>query len=701
MAAIGTIRKYSGIAVGFIGISILAFVISDAFKSNSRLFNKNKLTLGTIAGQEISYQDFQRRFDQEIETYKQRNQVDNVTEDIRTQMRDELWQKISDEIIYSKEYDATGVVISPEELAYTVSGPNPHQAVQQFFVDPETKQFDRNRLIGFLKNMDQYPDLKAIWLDFEQELIKEKLRQKYFSIIKQSLFVTNLEAKDDYYAKNKFANFDYVSLRLNSIPDSTIQVTEKEVENKYQEVKSTHEVEASRSFDFVIFDVIPTAEDTAFLYQQLEKFKVEYAKTKNDSLFVEVNSDQHFDTVYRQRGYFNEIIDEAYFDGDNQDSIIGPFEEDGYIKIAKLADKKVDTVMYYRASHILIRPAGSTDQDTADAMAKAREYMQQVNNGDDFAMMAMRHSDDKGSGVKGGDLGWFRDGAMVKPFMDAVKRTKPGQMTVVKSQFGAHLIKITEAPSKTLIKVGIIAKTIEPSSQTYKDAYSKATTFAGSVSTFEEFEQTVMEEGLDKRIVTDISQNEREVAGFPNSRKLISWAFGAELHDISDIIEFEDKFVVAVLTEVVEAGFAPLEKIRIEIENQVRTDKKKEQLEKRLAETKTGKNNLQEIATSVESTVENVTNTSFSVPMLAGIGEEKTLIGSIFGMQPDHISDPIVGNNAVFLVKVNNFSQVEEPENLDESKKALLDNLQGMSQYETMESLKDLAKIKDERYKFF
>jgi peptidyl-prolyl cis-trans isomerase D len=99
-----------------------------------------------------------------------------------------------------------------------------------------------------------------------------------------------------------------------------------------------------------------------------------------------------------------------------------------------------------QASHILIRlEKGAPEAAVSAAEAKAREILAQLKaNPADFAKLAARHSEDPGSADKGGDLGLFGRGMMVKPFEDAVFSLKENELSdVVRSDFGFHLIKLT------------------------------------------------------------------------------------------------------------------------------------------------------------------------------------------------------------------------------------------------------------------
>ena len=106
-----------------------------------------------------------------------------------------------------------------------------------------------------------------------------------------------------------------------------------------------------------------------------------------------------------------------------------------------------------RASHILIAfPEKADAAAKAQAKAKADQVLKDVKSGKDFAALAKQHSQDPGSAVNGGDLGFFQKGQMVGPFNDVAFTLAPGAVSdVVETQFGYHIIKVAEKqPSRTV-----------------------------------------------------------------------------------------------------------------------------------------------------------------------------------------------------------------------------------------------------------
>ncbi len=107
------------------------------------------------------------------------------------------------------------------------------------------------------------------------------------------------------------------------------------------------------------------------------------------------------------------------------------------------------------ARHILIAvPAGATDQQKAAAKAKAESILKQAQaKRADFSKLAAKYSDDPSNRDQGGDLGSFARGQMIKPFEDAVFAMKPGEIRVVETRFGYHVVKLdsfTPAHTDTL-----------------------------------------------------------------------------------------------------------------------------------------------------------------------------------------------------------------------------------------------------------
>ncbi|MBN1932919.1 MAG: peptidyl-prolyl cis-trans isomerase [Desulfobacterales bacterium] len=110
-----------------------------------------------------------------------------------------------------------------------------------------------------------------------------------------------------------------------------------------------------------------------------------------------------------------------------------------------------------QASHILIKvESGANEAKKTETRNKIREIQQQLQKGKDFDALAKEFSECPSS-AKGGDLGYFRRGAMVKPFEDAAFALKPGEVSdIVETPFGYHLIKVVDKKAENTINYDTI-----------------------------------------------------------------------------------------------------------------------------------------------------------------------------------------------------------------------------------------------------
>jgi peptidyl-prolyl cis-trans isomerase C len=129
------------------------------------------------------------------------------------------------------------------------------------------------------------------------------------------------------------------------------------------------------------------------------------------------------------------------------DKQVGPVEinDADALEYYKQNEEDYNTPEQVRASHILIKVSPTaTEEEKAAAKTRMEKLLKEIKEGSDFATLARENSDCP-SKVKGGDLGFFERGAMVKPFEDAAFGMKPGQMSdVIETQFGYHIIKVTD-----------------------------------------------------------------------------------------------------------------------------------------------------------------------------------------------------------------------------------------------------------------
>ncbi|RYE19049.1 MAG: peptidylprolyl isomerase, partial [Sphingobacteriaceae bacterium] len=443
------------------------------------------------------------------------------------------WNQQISQVILLKQISKLGIAVGDDESKALIQGNNPSPQIVQAFTNRETGQFDKQQLIGFLSNVSSSkadPTTKAQWANFVNQIIEGKKSEKYLSLIRNGLYVNSLEAKDDYEARNKIANFKYVSLDYNSIPDNQIKLTDDDYNTYYNEHKNEFKnPEELRTLNYVVFDAAPSKADSAVVKEQVTKLLGGLKSAANDSLFVAINAATPAPLVYQKKGQIEPALDSVMFNA-APGFVYGPYLSNGAYKIAKLVNTVVgpDSV---KARHILINPAAAGGVDKA--LAKADSLRKLVQGGKDFAELAKTNSVD-GSAAKGGDLGTFARGAMVPVFEEAAFNGKKGDLKIVNSQFGVHLIQIEDQKgSSKVVKVAVVDKPLLPSSKTQSAAYAQAQAFLSKTSG-NSFTQEVKAEKLKQVTADDVNANASTLNGLESARDVVKWAYGAKTGDVSN-----------------------------------------------------------------------------------------------------------------------------------------------------------------------
>lgn len=700
MTLLTKIRNRSGLLISIIAIALLIFILESALESRKGLSTSDRSKIAVINGKDVDIAEFQSKLDQAETNQKQQSQQNTLDENTKDNLRAQVWNQILLENIVQPRYEKLGIAVSTDELFDMVQGKDPHPQIKQAFTDQKTNEFSPSNVVNFLKNMekDETGDTKTRWIVFEQAIKDERVSQKYTAMVKKGLYVTKAEAKRNYFGSSKTANIQYVVQQFNTIADSTIKVSEDDLKKYYNENKNKFkQKETTRGIDYVEFNVVPSNTDRTSLGEALNKLKEEFMVAEVDSDFVNQNSDSKFQSklIGPNSGFiFFDTLSRAPIG-----TVMGPYEEANRYKIAKLTAIKMspDSV---KARHILIPiNAGNVQaaKDRADSIKTA------IKGGKKFEDLAKTLSTDQGSAIKGGDLGWFKEGMMVKPFNDACFEGKIGELQVVESQFGIHLIEVMgKGKESKRIQVAIVDRTFAPSSATYQYFYGKASQFAGKSRNKEQFEKEAKAEGLNIRSAENLRETDRNFNGIENTREIVRWAYGAAKDDVSQVFQIGDKYMIAVLTKIMEKGTLPLdevkEKVEVEAIKQKKADKFKSDFE---ANMKAGEN-LEAIAKKMNLQVQNADNQNFLQGMLGQNGREQAVIGSVFGAKANSLSKPVVGDNGVYVYVVTSFTEAQaSTDDFKSNKENISNSVRQRVDYEIFEALKDKADIIDRRPLFY
>ena len=180
-----------------------------------------------------------------------------------------------------------------------------------------------------------------------------------------------------------------------------------------------------------------------------------------------------------------------------------------------------------------------------------------------FALLSAKLNDDASVKTQGGDLGWFADGTMVPAFNKACIDGKIGEYKLVETAFGFHIIQILDKkPAVKKIRVAMVDRRIEPSSQTYQDIYTKASEFAGENRTVAEFEKACTSKNYNKR-TAEVKAMDNSLPGVNGARTVIQWSYLEETEKgtVSSVFEVDGNYVVAALKSAREKGIQPMGRV--------------------------------------------------------------------------------------------------------------------------------------------
>jgi peptidyl-prolyl cis-trans isomerase D len=700
MATLQTIRNRAGIAIAIlIGLALAAFILGDLFKSSSSIMRGKQMELAEIDGKTLTYPEFQAKVDELSEIYKMNSGKTSLDQQTTDQIKEQTWQSVVRNLTMKDIYEKLGIGVSSPELFDMVQGKNPHPIIQSIFRDPNTGTVNRGALIQFLKYQQTNSTGKerGYWLFIENQIIEERSFSKYNNLLAKGIYVTSDEVKSDLKGRNHQANIQFVAKSFASVSDSEVKVSDEELKAYYEKNKEKYKQENNRNIEYVTFPVVASKTDEDKLVKWCTDIKDEFSTVADPAAFVNINSDVPFDPSFFKKDDLSPELAEFAFAGKVGD-IYGPYKDQNSWKLAKIQQfqELPDSV---EARHILIKVTSQADLAKATATIDSLKNLILV-KGQKFEDLARTKSDDTGSANNGGSLGWMRRGMMVKPFEDAAFFGKLNDLQVVKTQFGIHLLQVTNrGKTSPNVQLAIINRNIEPSSQTYQATYTAASKFASENQDAKKFNAAIVTQGLTKRLA-NIRENDKEIAGLANSRLLIRAAYKAKTGSLilgaegTPIFELGDQFVIAILTQEQEKGIATFASVKPAIELEVKKEKKAQQLVEKMS----GKTDLNQLASQLGVSVGEAQNITFESSSIPGVGFEPAIAGAATVLEANQVSKPVVGTNGVYVVKVTSVTQGTDGDTkTDKQRLAASVNYRALA----FEALRENAKIVDKRAKFY
>jgi len=661
MAILGKIRQRSIFLILVIGMALFAFVISGVFDGNSANSGPTD-PIAVVNDEEIDLTFFRQMVEQTERTYNYST----------LQSVNLVWNQALRNTIFNQEFEKLGIDAGKDQLEQIISSDEAVMNNPNF--QNEAGFFDFGIFTDYIAQLSvQEPAAYENWKAQEQSIINVAKQRIYLDLIKSSGGMTEAEARTLYHFENDNINIEYLQIPFDEIPDSLVSVSDAEVKQYIKSHEKAYERSASRNLQYVLFDESPTEDDLAAIRLRLEGLKDEqiayndvskltdtiqgFRTAENIIDFVDRYSEIPFDSIYRPRGEFNNEYADILF-GLEVGEVFGPYRDGNYFKISRLLDRKEEASL--RASHILIAFEGATrapstvTRSKAEAKREANRVLRLARrSGADFEGLAREYSDGP-TKTMGGDLGFFQEGQMAEPFFDFVNENRIGRIGLVETEFGFHIIKVTDKDD--LAMIADVANEAVASDETANEVFRKATEFeiesidaSDFIGSAEKYQYTV-------RPVKHITALEENLPGLFNQRQIVRWAFDDETR-IGDVQRFtlsSGGYAVVQLTATNKKGLASIDEVGAEVRNKILQDKKAALIEKQYANE-----TLEALAEKEAFTLETASAINQKNPTLVGAGNEPYVVGAAFTMEEGVVSGLIQGERGMYKIRMLKKNEAE------------------------------------------
>jgi peptidyl-prolyl cis-trans isomerase D len=716
MSFIQAIRdKYARVAVILIALSLIGFILTDYISGRgSNLFGGGgpSSVVGRVNGKKINITEFEAKVKQQ-EDYQKTQQYFQGGEAGHQQIIQQVWDQEVNRILLDDEFARLGLGVGKRELNDILFGANPPDDIKKAGIDPQTGAFNpalAQQAINDLRTKGT-PENKAQFNQYIDYLEANRMNDKFNALFTNSVNYPRWFAEKQNGDNSLMARISVVKEEYTSIRDSSITITDKEIDDYVSKHKSDFKQDETRSISFVAFSALPTAADSLAIRQKLEMLKIEFDTTQDLNKFFIIQGVAN--------NNYNGYVRDTVIQFAAKDSIFklpvggvyGPYFDGGNYALAKLIGKKQypDSA---KVRHILVATAQQDPQtgemrptrDTASAKAIMDTVRALISSGQNFDSVTAKYSEDPGSNQKGGVYEYFSTGRMVSEFNDFSFSNPVGTKGVVKTDFGYHYIEILgQKGSGTAYKIAYFPLTVTASNQTDMDASNKANLFAGDsrdIKSFEaNYEKNLKSQGFNKLVATDIKPTDFQIQSLGISRNFVKEIYKAKLGEVLQPERIGEDYVVAVVTEVNKEGTRSAAKARPMVEPLLRNKKKGEMLKQKLGTITTLEAAAAAWGGKQILTADSLRMSGTRAPVLP-IYEPK-INGAVFNPANKGKVIPVAlaGANGVYVVRVDEvIATAIADANIAEKRKNMYQQGKASGpQYAAIQALRTAAKIADKR----
>ena len=613
MAALETIRVKFGILITvLIAVALLSFIIDPTTLQSVSSSMSSKYDVGEIDGKSISYTDYQA----DVEKFTAINEIMTGTsaqnEEQQLSIRNAAWQSLVDKYLFEKNAQKAGIHVGSEEMSDIIAGniDSPVFTQNPAFLD-ENGVFSVDLVREFLsyKDTDQTGRLQLYWNYLVESAKTQEYYAKYLSLFTQSNFTNPLMLADQIAENNNTFNVEFVMVPFAYAPDSTIVVSDSEIKAYYDAHKKFYRQQASRDIEYVVFEVKPSEGDIAAANQALIDVYDNFATATNMKSFLLANSDRQYEDRWYKAGELTTVAkvvnDYAFGEKASVSEVLS--NGNTFYAVRVMEEGMVPDSVY-------VKYVPATEENV-DSLLNVVEPM------------------------------WITQTPGFESLMTAKKNSK-----VTISGLTFQVLDTTKPVAKK--KVAVLEKTAVPSKETVNGFYAQANTFATKTAgKYENFQKALEEEGVYAHPVNRMSESADRLGAIDNTREVTRWAFDAKEGDASNIITVDNNyFIIAALKGIHNEGYAPISDVSASIRNILYSEKAGEKKAAEVAEKINGLNDMEAIATALNTTVSTKDGIAFA--SMGAQGLDPKFIGAASVAEDGKIYGPLAGSIGVYVYKV-------------------------------------------------
>jgi len=702
MAVLNDIREKSpkfiiaGAAVIFIALIIFdwGFDISGRKGRGSG----NAEVLGKVNGKEVSYKQFSELVRRTSENQK-KQQGSDVDEETDRAIRSQVWNQLVDEMLIEQEIDRLGITVTDQEILDIVNGQNPPEFLVQQFKD-STGTFRRD---AYQQAMHD-PQNKSAWIQVEEMLRQEQKRRKLQSLLFANVNASEGELMQRFMERTVTMDAAYVLFDINRlVPESAVTVSDDDIKKQYDAHAAEFQAKAARKVKYVFFNQVASSEDSAAVETEI-KHLLEQAKSgvMDFAELVKTYSENPSTDAFFKHGELSQKKESAIFSAKTGD-IVGPIIDNDGIHIFKIVEQRQGTTEFVKSSHILLNSVAGPD--SIKVIQKAHTLLAQARSGADFAKLARENSQDYGSAIQGGELGWASKDRWVKPFADAAFKARVGDIVgPVRTQFGWHIIKVN-GRDKREVKLLDLAMKVKASAQTVDAAYQQAQDFS-VLAKDEGFEKAAENSKFTVQETPEFTKT-GSIPGLGLNDAISNFTFNNKIGAIGDPSYVRNGVVVVKVSNIREEGIRSLDEVKGVVRGFALKEKKLAKIRPDVDafyKTLTSSSDLVAAARSNPNITAQITGAFKPIDGPAIVGRDQKFIGTALALKAGELSKPFEGNLGYYIMKLISKTDVDTVKyNADHEalRTQLLQEKRQRVLSDWQTALREKADIVDHRDKYF